>query len=180
MSDYHIARDYRKLPQVHVPDMACLESLIQQSMFYMYIAMHLDSLPLVSLLPVSLRQELLWMLPIPDIIKLEKTSFVSGINMAEYWKLSTNLADEIGLWIPDKEAEQLLRERYPNEAAYLKAVFCAQVAECVMGLNYPFFSYPHNAHVPCMDEYTTHSLVTFFYAVQKFDWHDQGHQSTLK
>ena len=51
------------------------------------IATHLEdySVEELSLLPRSLRQELLTRLPIPDLCNFEKTSLSEGVNMEEVW-----------------------------------------------------------------------------------------------
>ena len=55
-----------------------------------YIAKHLEEFPIsyLSLLPLSIRKDLLWRLPIADVcLRLENSDFVKGLDMAAYWKL---------------------------------------------------------------------------------------------
>ena len=65
-----------------------VESLMHQC--YHYIAMNLEKFPVsyLSLLPLKIREELLWRLPIADICQLEDTEYMEGFqDMAAYWKL---------------------------------------------------------------------------------------------
>ena len=65
-----------------------VESLVHQC--YHYIAMNLEQFPVsyLSLLPLRVREELLWRLPIADLCMLEDTEYVEGFqDMAAYWKL---------------------------------------------------------------------------------------------
>ena len=62
------------------------ESIIQQCQYF--ILMHLDEFPVsyLSLLPLCVREELLWQLPLADICQLESTKFTEGLDMAAYWQ----------------------------------------------------------------------------------------------
>ena len=65
-----------------------VESLVHQC--YHYIAMNLEQFPVscLSLLPLTVREELLWRLPIADLCMLEDTEYVEGFHdVASYWKL---------------------------------------------------------------------------------------------
>ena len=61
--------------------------LTLQRQSFQYIVMYLEQFPTSSLaqLPLSVRKDLLWSLPIADVCQLEKTSFISGIEMEAYW-----------------------------------------------------------------------------------------------
>lgn len=61
-----------------------------------HIAMHLEDYPTsyLALLPLSLRKEILWALPMADVCKLEDTEFIKGINTEDYWS-STMDEEEI-------------------------------------------------------------------------------------
>ena len=39
----------------------------------------------LALLPLSLRKEILWRLPMADVCKLEDIEFVKGIKTEDYW-----------------------------------------------------------------------------------------------
>ena len=60
--------------------------------------MHLDKLSVshLSLLPLYVRRELLWQLPLADVCQLEDTKFTDGLDMAAYWKYPL---DEQGIGI---------------------------------------------------------------------------------
>ena len=113
-----------------------VESLVHQC--YHYIAMNLEQFPVsyLSLLPLTVREELLWRLPIADLCMLEDTEYVEGFHdMEAYWKL------------PCRELSQEIPCRDPDIARYLeewdsvdykKAVLYSQVAIAVIGCQDPF------------------------------------------
>ena len=80
--------DYTVYSDCVLPTMAARvpESLVQQCQFF--ILMHLDKLSVshLSLLPLYIRKELLWHLPLADVCQLEGTKFTEGLDMAAYWR----------------------------------------------------------------------------------------------
>ena len=63
-----------------------VETLAQQCLCY--VVMHFEKFPIchLSLLPLSMRRDMLWALPIADVCQLEETNFVQGLDMLEYWR----------------------------------------------------------------------------------------------
>ena len=64
-----------------------MESLVHQCQHY--IVMHLEEFPVshLSLLPLSMRRDLPWRLPVADTcLRLENTEFTAGLSMESYWK----------------------------------------------------------------------------------------------
>ena len=61
------------------------ETLQQQCM--QFILMHLEELPpsYLALLPLSIRKEILYRLPIADVCLLDETPFVDGLDLKSYW-----------------------------------------------------------------------------------------------
>ena len=86
-----------------------VESLVHQC--YHYIAMNLEQFPVSNLylLPLKVREELLWRLPIADLCMLEDTEYVEGFHdMEAYWKL------------PCRELSQEIPRGDPDIACYLE------------------------------------------------------------
>ena len=65
------------------------QPLTLQQHCFLYLLAHLEAVPpaTLALLPRKMRHELLLMLPPADILKLEQTRVVEGINMAEFWEV---------------------------------------------------------------------------------------------
>ena len=69
--------------------MPIVDSLFRQCQSY--ILLHLEEFPAsqLSLLPLSIREDLLWQLPVADVCRLEDTSkFTAGLDMDKFWKFS--------------------------------------------------------------------------------------------
>ena len=75
------------------------ESLFQQCQYF--VLMHLDEFPVsshLSLLPLNIRKELLWQLPLADVCQLEGTKFTDGLDMAACWKFPFDEQTFYGEW----------------------------------------------------------------------------------
>jgi hypothetical protein len=102
-----------------------VESLVHQC--YHYIAMNLEKFPVsyLSLLPLKVREELLWRLPIADMCLLEDTEYVEGFqDMAAYWKLPCKYFQEDLLNYTD--VAHYVEEW--DSIKYAKAILYGQVA----------------------------------------------------
>ncbi len=73
-------------PMAAIEQFCVPESLVQQCQYF--ILLHLDEFPVshLSLLPLHVRKELLWQMPLADVCQLEGTTFTDGLDMAAYWK----------------------------------------------------------------------------------------------
>ena len=109
------------------------------------------------------------MLPIADVVLLENTKFVDGLDMAGFWKLPNDSYCGGETLMESGEATLYLKEHYPDDVAYHKAVLYGQVATWAAGFEMDdfFFEYPYKAEVTSGNE----TLISFLYAVRKFKWH---------
>ena len=129
-----------------------------------YIVEHLEEFPIshLSLLPLSIRRDLLWRLPIADVcLRLEGTDFIKGLDMAAYWKLPCeNPAAEVD-YTEDSDIKQYVAERWPNKVEYAKAWLYGRVAACEIGClgDSHEFILPENQSAPC-------DALTFLYSVR--------------
>jgi hypothetical protein len=108
-----------------------VESLIHQC--YHYIAMNLEKFPVsyLSLLPVKVREELLWRLPIADLCLLEDTEYVEGFqDVAAYFKLPY---EDYMMALPQKHADVARYVEEWDSVKYAKAILYGQVAITVFG-----------------------------------------------
>ena len=139
------------------------ESLVCQC--YHYVAMNLEKFPVsyLSLLPLKIREELLWRLPIADICLLEDTEYVEGFrDMAAYWKHPCE--DFQGIAAGDSDI--IGYEKEWDDTEYAKAVLCGQVVTALIGCLYDEFFF----HLPFDDEIDPHdksTVIPFLYAVRK-------------
>ena len=110
------------------------------------------------------------MLPIADVVQLENTKFVDGLDMAGFWKLPSPCFGGESV-MESGEATLHLKEHYRDDVAYHKAVLYGQVATWAAGFEMEdfFFEYPNKAEVTSGNE----TLISFLYAVRKFKctWH---------
>ena len=109
------------------------ESLVHQC--YHYIAMNLERFPVsyLSLLPLKVREELLWRLPIADLCMLEDTEYVEGFHdMASYWKLPCKDFRKVLL----NYADVACYVEEWDSAKYAKAILYGQVAITAFGNRY--------------------------------------------
>ena len=109
-----------------------VESLAQQCQTY--ILMHLDELPVshLSLLPQSMRKDLLWQLPVIDIcLRLENTDFTVGLDMATFWKSSW---EEEYFDMANSSDSEISRyvQKWGN-VEYARAMLYGLVATCAIG-----------------------------------------------
>jgi len=76
-------------------------SLEQQC--FLHILQHLEkfSVQYLSLLPLGIRQSILWSAPVADVFQLEHTRFVKGIDMDEVWKAVCELRLPLIPSLPD-------------------------------------------------------------------------------
>ena len=114
-----------------------VESLVHQC--YHYIAMNLEQFPVsyLSLLPLKVREELLWRLPIADLCMLEDTEYVEGFHdMASYWKLPCKDFRKVLLNYAD--VAHYVEESW-DSAKYAKAILYGQVAITAFGNLYDIF-----------------------------------------
>ena len=79
-------------------------SLEQQC--FLHILQHLEkfSVEYLSLLPLGIRQSILWSAPVADVFQLEHTRFVKGIDMDEVWKTVCELRLPLIPSLPDLRA----------------------------------------------------------------------------
>jgi len=65
------------------------QPLTLQQHCFLYLLAHLEEFPpsTLALLPQRMRHELLFMLPPADILQLEQTSVVEGVDMDEFWEV---------------------------------------------------------------------------------------------
>ncbi len=130
-----------------------VESLVHQC--YHYIAMNLEKFPVsrLSLLPLKVREELLWRLPIADLCMLEDTEYVEGFqDMEAYWKLPCR---EFNMGIPtgDPDIGHYLEEW--DSIEYEKAILYSQVVVAVIGCLDPFQEL--SFYLPFEDELPPHN-----------------------
>ena len=117
-----------------------VESLVHQC--YHYIAMNLEKFPVscLSLLPLEIREELLWRLPIADMCLLEDTEYVEGFqDMAAYWKLPCK---EFQGHAP-RDVDIISYEEW-DSVEYAKAILYGQVVTALIGCLYCEFFF----HLP--------------------------------
>ena len=138
-----------------------------------YIVKHFEKFPVshLSLLPLTIRRDLLWRLPIADVcLRLENTDFVKGLDMAAYWKLPCeNFPNDPDITFPkDSDIDDYIKERWPSEADYAKAKLYGRIATSRMGglpsgdLNELVM--PHDAYVD-LDAFN--GTVLFLYGVRE-------------
>ena len=146
-----------------------VKSLVHQC--YHYIAMNLEKFPIsyLSLLPLKMREDLLWRLPIADLCQLEDTEYVEGFqDMAAYWKLPCSDFMRVPLGYPNVA-------RYVEEwdsVEYAKALLYGQIAITAFGCLYdPFLDLvycsiclPFNGR---LDPNSRSVVIPFLYAVRK-------------
>ena len=143
-----------------------VESLVHQC--YHYITMNLEKFPLsyLSLLPLKIREELLWRLPIADMCLLEDTEYVEGFqDMAAYWKYPCK--DFQGIAAGGVvDIDFILYEKEWDKTEYAKAVLYGQVVTALIGCLFEDFSFylPFHDHLNPHDKST---LIPFLYAVRK-------------
>ena len=143
-----------------------VESLVHQC--YHYIAMNLEKFPVtyLSLLPLKIREELLWRLPIADMCLLEDTEYVKGFqDMAAYWKHPCE--DFQGIAAGGVvDIDFILYEKEWDKIEYAKAVLYGQVVTALIGCLFKDFRF----HLPFHDYLNMHdksTLIPFLYAVRK-------------
>ena len=113
-----------------------VDSLVHQC--YHYIAMNLEKFPVsyLSLLPLKIREELLWRLPIADICLLEDTEYVEGFqDLAAYWKLPCGEEFQ-GIPAGDPDIGRYVEEW--DSVEYEKVILYSKVAIAVIGCRDPF------------------------------------------
>jgi hypothetical protein len=142
-----------------------VESLVYQC--YHYIAMNLEKFPVsyLSLLPLKVREELLWRLPIADMCLLEDTEYVKGFrDMAAYWKLpckdfrgSGNEDPDVGCYL----------EKW-DDVEYAKEILYGQVVTAIIGcLNELVFYLPFDDELDPLVYGKDAAMIRFLYAVRK-------------
>ena len=133
-----------------------------------YIVKHLEEFPIshLSLLPLSIRRDLLWRLPIADVCLrgLESTDFIKGLDMAAYWKLPCENPASVVKYTEDSDIKQYVAERWPDEVEYSKAWLYGRVAayesRC-LGDDHEF-GFLENKSRPC-------DALSFLYSVRMLD-----------
>ena len=127
--------------------------------------MNLEKFPVsyLSLLPLKIREDLLWRLPIADMCLMEDTEYVEGFqDMAAYWKLPCE--EFQGIEAGDTDIARYVEEW--DRVQYAKEIFYGQVATTVIGCLYDEFVF----HLPFDDELILHdkdAMIPFLYAVRK-------------
>ena len=154
------------------------ESLVHQC--YHYIAMNLEQFPVsyLSLLPLKVREELLWRLPIADLCMLEDTKFVEGFqDMEAYWKLPCE--DFHGIGGGDLDVERYV-EKWDG-VEYAKEILYGQVVTTIIGCLWDEFGF----HLPFDDELDPLMfdkdaiMIRFLYAVRKPSFHNNESRCEL-
>ena len=113
-----------------------VDTLVHQC--YHYLATNLEKFPVscLSLLPLKMREYLLWRLPIADLCQLEDTEYVEGFqDMAAYWKLPCREL-QAGIPADDPDIGRYLEEW--DSVDYEKAILYSQVAMAVIGFRDAF------------------------------------------
>ena len=138
-----------------------VDSLSQQCLCY--VVMHLEEFPTnhLSLLPLSVRREMLRVLPIADVCHLEETSFIKGLDMTKYWKSAYEELeeDQSGMVDPEDKAIKAYIAEW-EETVYAKAVIhglaFSSAIEC-RSSSFGRFSLPRNLYV------ITYNTIAFLY-----------------
>ena len=157
-----------------------VESLARQCHYY--ILMHLEELPInqFSLLPLSMRKDLLWQLPLADICLLrEDTKFSDGLDMEAFWKFPWVGQPGVSVqsWGPDRDVECYIQEWDSTE--YAKAMLYGLVATSTIGLDclgYDELLSFYSPHTKDGD----FSVVSFLFAIRKIGIHGQAGDCELK
>ena len=144
-----------------------VDSLAQQCLCY--VVMHLEEFPAghLSLLPLSIRRKILRTLPIADICQLDETSFVEGLDMAEYWKNAYKYGDPgvayAGMVDPEDKAIQAYIADW-DKTTYAKAIIhgmaISSAIEC-RSCDFLGFSLPPDFY------WGTFNTVAFLYGIRQ-------------
>lgn len=139
------------------PNAYLVETLAQQCLTY--VVMHFEKFPIshLSLLPLSIRKDMLWALPIADVCQLEETSFVQGFDMFEYWCSALRGGD-----IGDPAIEAYLAEK--DATLHAKDVLHGLVLSYAMDCHptcFLGFSLPRNIYN------VTYDIIALLYCVRK-------------
>ena len=128
--------------------------------------MHVEDFPVsfLSLLPLSVREVLLWRLPIADVCLLEDTGFVEAVDMETYWKLSCGSSEQ------PEDSDSYVEEWGKTKLA--KAILYGQVTSTIIDcLPRGFwFSFPRGREF-----IQRKHLIQFLYAVRNFCSRDECH-----
>ena len=140
-----------------------VESLVHQC--YHYIAMNLEKFPVCNLsqLPLKIREELLWRLPIADMCLLEDTEYVEGFqDIAAYWK---HPCEELR-GIETRDIDMICNEMKLDKPNYAKAVLYSHVATTLIGCLFEDLTFvlPFK---DSLDPYDKSTLIPLLYAVRK-------------
>ena len=154
---------WRPLPYNKPSTMSCFVEPLA-ALCKNYIVEHLEEFPIshLSLLPLSMRRDLLWRLPIADVcLRLEGTDFIKGLDMAAYWKLPCENPVADVEYTEDSDIKQYVAERWPNEVEYSKAWLYGRVAACEIGClgDSHEFVFPENESASC-------DALSFLYSVR--------------
>ena len=79
--------------------LSAVQSLSEQCIDH--VVVHLEEYPpsYLSLLPLLVRKEILWKLPMADVCRVEDTDFVQGIETEHYW--NSTFSEEDIYTLPD-------------------------------------------------------------------------------
>ena len=96
-----------------------------------FILMHLDEIPssYLSLLPLSIRKEILNRLPIADVCQLEETPFVNGLDLEAHWKHYDYFSPEFS-----HHLHEVCKAKW-GVSQFAKSVCYSKVASCVLDGN---------------------------------------------
>ena len=127
--------------------------------------MNLEKFPVtyLSLLPLKIREELLWRLPIADMCLLEDTEYVEGFeDIAAYWKYP---CEELR-GIEAEDIDTIRNEMKWDNTEYAKAVLYSHVATALIGCLFEDVSFwlPFRSS---LNPYDKNTLIPFLYAVRK-------------
>ena len=127
------------------------------------IVMHLEEFPSnhLSLLPLSLRKEILWSVPIADVCKLEGTGFVNSIDRKDFWSDTFYEMDSFASPETYKNIQKYIKEKW-NSADLAREVVYGQI----FGVGLGFYSIDHTGFY--IDyESDVNSMMSLMYGVRR-------------
>ena len=109
--------------------------------------MHLEELPpsYLALLPLSIRKEILYRLPIADISLLEETPFVDGLDLKAYWSdCLDDLCHYLGFSMQPvcPEFEEVCERKW-GSTKFTKSRLYSQVARFIFDRSFTKYSLPY-------------------------------------
>ena len=139
-----------------------------------FVLTNLEQFPVsyLSLLPLSMRQSMLWELAIADVCQLETTAFCSDLDLTSYWK---HLAGDVFMFSDndvkaDKNVWKFAEEM--GDGAFAKATFYGQVASFLINEDCIISDYWFELGNVRDDD----SLIPYLYSIREYpkpseDWY---------